>query len=78
MSNKMYNLLKITGSEIIPALVTFYGIVGAACHIPYTPVVLTIGTGFATCWNKVINSISKVYFRNMHITEGVPKTESED
>lgn len=46
MPNKVYDVLKYVSMIFLPALITFYGVVGTACNIPYTDTVLTIATAF--------------------------------
>lgn len=46
MSNKVYDILKWIALVALPALTTFYGVVGATCNIPYTQEVLTIAVAF--------------------------------
>lgn len=46
MSNKTYDVLKWIALTALPALTTFYGVVGATCNIPYTQEVLTIAVAF--------------------------------
>lgn len=46
MSNKVYDKLKWIALVFIPALITFYGVIGNALSIPYTEVVLTIMGAF--------------------------------
>lgn len=48
MSNKVYDVLKWITLIFLPALITFYGVIGNTCSIPYTEVVLTIATAFNT------------------------------
>ena len=48
MSNKLYDILKWITLIFIPALTTFYGVIGNSCNIPYTDVVLTIAVAFDT------------------------------
>lgn len=48
MSNKVYDVLKWITLIFLPALITFYGVIGNTCNIPYTKVVLTIATAFTT------------------------------
>lgn len=45
-SNKIYNVLKWVALVGLPALTTFYGVVGATCNIPHTNEVLTIAVAF--------------------------------
>ena len=59
MSNKVYDTLKWIAMIGLPGLITFYGVVGATCHIPYTQEVLTIAVAFNTMlggWLGVSNS----------------------
>ena len=46
LSNKVYDILKWIALVALPALTTFYGVVGATCNIPYTQEVLTIAVAF--------------------------------
>ena len=48
MSNKTYDILKYFDLIFLPALLTFYGIIGKTLSLPYTQEVLTIGTAFVT------------------------------
>ena len=46
LSNKVYDILKWIALVALPAVTTFYGVVGATCNIPYTQEVLTIAVAF--------------------------------
>lgn len=46
MSNKVYDVLKWIALVFIPALITFYGVIGNVLNIPYTDIVLTIMGAF--------------------------------
>ena len=46
MSNKVYDTLKWIALVFIPALITFYGVIGNVLNIPYTEIVLTIMCAF--------------------------------
>ena len=46
MSNKVYDVLKWIALVFIPALITFYGVIGNVLNIPYTEIVLTIMGAF--------------------------------
>ena len=48
LNDKVYDILKYVALIGIPAVLTFYGVVGATLNIPYTQEVLTIGTAFDT------------------------------
>jgi len=45
MSNKVYDVLKYIDLIFLPALLTFYGIIGTTLNIPYTETVMIIGNG---------------------------------
>lgn len=49
MNNKVYDVLKYITQIVLPAVLTFYGLIGATINIPYTQEVITIGTGLITC-----------------------------
>ena len=48
LNDKVYDILKYVALIGIPAVLTFYGVVGATLGIPYTQEVLTIGAAFDT------------------------------
>lgn len=48
MSNKTYDILKYLDLIFLPALLTFYGLIGKTLNIPYTQEVMIIGAGFIT------------------------------
>lgn len=48
MSNKVYDILKWITLIFLPALITFYGVIGNTCDLPNTDIVLTIATAFNT------------------------------
>ena len=47
-NSKNYDRLKFFATRILPALITFYGVVGATLKIPYTTDTLTIASAFET------------------------------
>ena len=61
LSNKTYDILKWIALVALPALITFYGVVGAACNIPYTDTVLTIAVALYLrrnlLWSMKLRSI---------------------
>lgn len=61
MSNKVYDVLKYIDMRVLPALLTFYGIIGATLNIPYTQAVLTIGAGFVACLGTILGISSDKY-----------------
>lgn len=46
LSNKTYDILKYIALIGLPAVLTFYGIVGVTFNIPYTKEILTVGAAF--------------------------------
>lgn len=61
MSNKMYDILKWIATVVLPALTTFYGVVGASCNIPYTQEALTIAVAFDTMLGTVLGISNNNY-----------------
>ena len=61
LSNKAYDILKWIALVALPALITFYGVVGAACCIPYTDTVLTIAVAFDTMMGTMLGISSNNY-----------------
>ena len=62
MSDKVYDILKYVALSGIPAVLTFYGVVGATLSIPYTQEVLTIGAAFDTMLGTLLG-ISNANFK---------------
>ena len=65
MKNKTYDILKFIDMRVLPALLTFYGIIGATLKIPYTQEVLTIGTAFVACLGTILGISSDNYKKEM-------------
>ncbi len=61
MSNKTYDTLKIVAQIVLPALITFYGVIGATLNIPYTEAVITIATAADTCLGTILAKLSSDY-----------------
>lgn len=61
LSNKTYDVLKWITLIALPALITFYGVVGATCNIPYTQEVLTIGVAFDTMLGTMLGISTSKY-----------------
>lgn len=61
LSNKTYDILKWIALVALPALTTFYGVVGATCHIPYTQEVLTIAVAFDTMLGTMLGISTSRY-----------------
>lgn len=47
-SNKTYDILKWVVGTVLPAIMTFYGVIGETFDIPYTAQVLIVGAAFIT------------------------------
>ena len=54
LNNKVYDILKYATLIGIPAVLTFYGMVGTTLSIPHTQEVLTIGAGFVTMLGSML------------------------
>ena len=61
LSNRTYDILKWISLVALPALTTFYGVVGATCHIPYTQEVLTIAVAFDTMLGTMLGISTSRY-----------------
>lgn len=61
MNSKVYDILKYIQRVFLPALLTFYGVVGATCNIPYTQEVITIGTAFIAMMGAMLEVSSANY-----------------
>lgn len=61
LSNKVYDILKWIALVALPALTTFYGVVGASCSIPYTDTVLTIAVAFDAMMGTLLGISSTKY-----------------
>lgn len=65
LSNKTYDTLKWIALVALPALTTFYGVVGATCHIPYTQEVLTIAVAFDTMLGTMLGISASKYNKTL-------------
>lgn len=61
MSNQTYDILKRIAQVVLPALITFYGVVGSTLSIPYTQEVMTIATAFDACLGTILGISSANY-----------------
>lgn len=61
LSNKAYDVLKWITLIALPALTTFYGVVGATCSIPHTQEVLTIAVAFDTMLGTMLGISTSKY-----------------
>lgn len=61
LPNKVYDVLKWIALVALPALITFYGVVGATCDIPYTQEVITIAVAFDTMLGTMLGISTNKY-----------------
>lgn len=64
MNNKVYDVLKWISLVFLPALTTFYGVIGNTCGIPYTEIVLTIAIAFNTFLGTCLGISNINYTKN--------------
>ena len=64
MSNKTYDIMKWIAQIALPAITTFYGVVGATFHIPYTQEVITVAVAFDTMLGAMLGISSSKYNSN--------------
>lgn len=69
MKNTTYDILKFVDMKVLPALLTFYGIIGATLNIPYTQEVLTIGAGLITCLGTILGISNANYNKTISLEE---------
>ena len=65
LSNKVYDILKWIALVFIPALITFYGVIGNVLNIPYTEIVLTIMGAFDVFMGSLLGISSAQYNKNI-------------
>lgn len=54
MNNKIYDVLKWITQVVLPAILTFYGVVGATLQLPHTDVIMTIGSAFIVMLGTIL------------------------
>lgn len=64
MHDKMYDFLKWFCMIALPAMITFYGVIGATCNIPYTQETLTIAVAFNTMLGTMLGISNSNYKKN--------------
>ena len=52
--NKLYDILKVFGQIILPAILTFIGVCGKELGWANIDVIMKIGSAFITMWNAII------------------------
>lgn len=70
MSNRLYDILKFIAQVVLPALTTFYGVLGATLNIPFTQEVITIAVAFDTMLGTILGISSKRYYADNNEEEG--------
>lgn len=65
MSNKTYDILKKFCLVWLPALTTFYGVLGSTLNIPFTQEVITIAVAFDTMLGTILGISSKRYYADI-------------
>ena len=61
MKNKTYDFLKRLVQVILPAILTFIGVVMSTLDFKYTEIVLTIGTAFITMLGTILGISNSKY-----------------
>ena len=61
LSNNIYNILKWITLVVLPAIITFAGVVMNTLNFEYTNVVLTIATAFVTMLGSILGLSSYNY-----------------
>lgn len=61
MNNKTYDILKWVTMVGLPALITFYGVLGTTCNIPFTQETITIAVAFNTMLGTMLGISSVKY-----------------
>lgn len=69
LSDKLYQILKYVDLVFIPALITFYGLIGNTLNIPHTDIVLTIMGGFDVFLGSLLGISTARYNKEMNINE---------
>lgn len=64
MSNKVYDFLKWFCMIALPALITFYGVIGSTFNIPYTQEIVTIAVAFNTMLGAILGISNSNYKKN--------------
>ena len=70
MSNKTYDFLKLLVMRILPAILTFVGIVLTSFNYEYTEIVLTIGTAFITMLGTILGISTNKYYIELETSNG--------
>lgn len=77
LSDDAYNFLKWLGLLALPALATFYGVVGKVWNIPYTAEIVTTITAVATLIGTLIGVSTVKYNKDKQEQEEQAKDENK-
>lgn len=66
ISDKVYNLLKIVGTLVLPALATFYATLGKIWGLPFTSEVPATIMALDTFLNACLGVSSAEYYRDLN------------
>lgn len=61
LDNKVYDILKWCTQVVLPAILTFYGVVGVTLNIPHTEAVMTIGSAFIVMLGTILGISNAKY-----------------
>lgn len=65
-TNSLYDWLKAIGQVILPAILTFVGVVGTELGWAHIETIMKIGTGFITMYNAIIVVWNKQYYKKQN------------
>lgn len=69
LTNKTYDVLKKICLIWLPALTTFYGVLGSTLNIPHTEEVITIAVAFDTMLGTILGISSRNYYTEIEEDE---------
>lgn len=70
LSNKVYNVLKWIALLALPALATFWGVIGKVWDLPYTMQIVTTITALATLIGTMIGVSTISYNKDKEDSDG--------
>ena len=68
LPDKVYDVLRWVCVIVLPALITFYGVLSATLNIPFAQETITIAIAFNTCLGAIFQ-ISKISYDLEHKEE---------
>lgn len=75
MSNKVYDVLKWISLILLPALISFTGVVLNVLEIENTEIILTIAVAFNTFLGTILGISNVNYYKNTYIEGAVEYNE---